>query len=49
MLRFAGHGMHRELVAVLDGCLPEGTAHHGSSGLAAPGLPSPPAYAPRSA
>ncbi|MFZ6182890.1 formylglycine-generating enzyme family protein [Nannocystis pusilla] len=45
MLRFAGHGMHRELVAVLDGCLPQGTAHRGSSGLAAPGLPPPPTYA----
>ncbi|PCC68412.1 Formylglycine-generating enzyme, required for sulfatase activity, contains SUMF1/FGE domain [Nannocystis exedens] len=46
VLRFAGHGMHRELVAVLDGCLPRGTAHRGRSGLAAPGLPAPPAFVP---
>ncbi|WAS91355.1 formylglycine-generating enzyme family protein [Nannocystis punicea] len=42
VLRLAGHGMHRELVTVLDGCLPEGTGDSARSGLAAPGLPAPP-------
>ncbi|MDC0667356.1 formylglycine-generating enzyme family protein [Nannocystis radixulma] len=40
LLTLAGHGMHRQLVAVLDGCLPEETGGASRSGLMAPGLPS---------
>lgn len=39
LLALAGHGMHSELVAVLDGCLPAGTGDPSRSGLAAPDLP----------
>ncbi|MBZ5708035.1 formylglycine-generating enzyme family protein [Nannocystis pusilla] len=46
LLRTAGHGLHRELIAVFDGCLPEGTGAPEAAGLAAPALPSPPLRGP---
>ncbi|MDC0721440.1 SUMF1/EgtB/PvdO family nonheme iron enzyme [Nannocystis bainbridge] len=40
LLALAGHGLHRRLIAVLDGCLPEGTGDAARSGLTASGLPA---------